>query len=172
MRSGIYTERTFGGGVLVRFGVPAHQRDEMTQEVMYQALRSLPAFRGDASVRTWLYGIARNVARQHRRKRQREVLVQPQDVHALDRNRNHDHRAPLPGPFETLVRTNRKALIERALDHLPTHYAEIIRLRDLDEQSTAETATALGLSRSNTRVRLHRARKALRDLLRPYLAHR
>jgi RNA polymerase sigma-70 factor (ECF subfamily) len=58
-------------------------------------------------------------------------------------------------------------LLSEAMEELPESYRQIIHLRDLNELSTREVADKLGLSRVNVRVRLHRARNALRETLTP-----
>jgi RNA polymerase sigma-70 factor (ECF subfamily) len=55
--------------------------------------------------------------------------------------------------------------VHDALQELPEHYRRVVQLRDLEEQSTRETAEQLGLTEVNVRVRLHRARKQLREHL-------
>jgi RNA polymerase sigma-70 factor (ECF subfamily) len=171
VRRWLYAERTYVRQVLLHYDAPHEALDALTQEVLFQALRSLPDFRGDAQLRTWLYSIARNVAYAHHRDAQRATAVAPNvlgDTHA-DRDALHPSSAHEANPQATAIRRENRALVHNALAQLPDHYATIIRLRDLEEKSTAETAEALGLTRVNVRVRLHRARKALRDRLQPVL---
>jgi len=60
-------------------------------------------------------------------------------------------------------------LIQKALNKLPTQYKTIIILRDMEGLSTEDTAELLGMSAGAVRVRLHRARQALRKILDEYL---
>jgi RNA polymerase sigma-70 factor (ECF subfamily) len=143
--------------------------DEQVQEVMHQVMRSLPSFDGRSKVTTWLYGIARNIAYQSARERKRHILMEPGDV--AGETPSASAYAPKPGiddPDVVTTRRERKQLVREALGTLPPHFAEVIRLRDLDEQSTTEAAAAIGITEGNTRVRLHRARKALREALAPF----
>jgi RNA polymerase sigma-70 factor, ECF subfamily len=55
--------------------------------------------------------------------------------------------------------------LQRALDRLPPAYRVVFMLRDVEELSTAEAADALGISDELVKVRLHRARRALREVL-------
>lgn len=187
----IYPKKPLIRHTLARYGVAERQIDELTQEVFYQALRSLPTFRGEAKLSTWLYSIARNVACSFQKQADRSATWQPHHVSYALSTRSPDasrrsrasawsgshpepHPAgpwpqPTPTPQAITARRERKALVGKALKALPAHYAQVIRLRDLEEHSTRETAHKLGLTEVNTRVRLHRARRALRALLAPYL---
>jgi RNA polymerase sigma-70 factor (ECF subfamily) len=169
----IVSQQPFLRRVLVHHGADPDDLPELVQEVLCRAIEALPDFRGNAKITTWLYSIARNVAYSRARKRTRRTAMGPEDLaqtSAKHRTRAEStgERDPWDDPWTVAVSREKSALIERALDELPDHYAEVIRLRDLDEQSTAEAASAIGISRVNTRVRLHRARKALREVLQPY----
>jgi RNA polymerase sigma-70 factor (ECF subfamily) len=167
----IYPKQPLIHHALMRHGVADRDIDDLTQEVLYQALRSLPSFRGDAKIGTWLYSIARNVACSFLEKDERWASWQPHHVsHALSTRDTWTHwTQDASSPQTVTVRREREALIQDALDALPSHYEKVIRLRDLEEYSTREAARTLGLTEVNTRVRLHRARRALNDLLAPYL---
>jgi len=175
VRKWIYGERDFIERVLIHYDVPMQDVSEHAQEVFHQAIRSLPTFRGGSKVSTWLYSIARHVAFRAARDRKRYVLMAPQDIVQAEASaeRMHDLMASgLQGPDAQTSRRERKDLVRRAMRELPPHYEEVICLRDLDEQTTAETAGQIGITEVNVRVRLHRARKMLRDLLAPYLGAR
>jgi RNA polymerase sigma-70 factor (ECF subfamily) len=62
VRTWVYGERDLVRHVLMRHGVVSHELHGLIQEVMYQAIKSLPRFRGDSEVRTWLHSIAHSVA--------------------------------------------------------------------------------------------------------------
>jgi RNA polymerase sigma-70 factor (ECF subfamily) len=169
IRRWIYAERTYVRCVLARHGTDEDELADLVQEVFYQAIRSLPSFKGNAKVTTWLYSIARNVAYSHQRdakphRRLTDDLLRHLQSDETSRQSLH---AGFDGPREDTIRRERSSMIETALDDLPAHYAEIIRLR---EQSTTETAEALGITEVNARVRLHRARKALRERLQGYVS--
>jgi RNA polymerase sigma factor (sigma-70 family) len=68
-------------------------------------------------------------------------------------------------PRESTIRRERHDVVHQALETLPEHYREVIQLRDLDERTTDEAAQDIGITNVNTRVRLHRARKSLREAL-------
>jgi len=64
-----------------------------------------------------------------------------------------------------LSRSQTRARVREAIDRLPEHYRSIVMLRDIEELSTAEVARMLGLTENAVKIRLHRARQALRTLL-------
>jgi RNA polymerase sigma-70 factor (ECF subfamily) len=72
-------------------------------------------------------------------------------------------------PSEALERSEIRAALLKALATLAQHYREAFVLRDIQELSITETATALGISRAAVKTRLHRARLMLRDILAPGL---
>ncbi len=106
-----------------------------------RAYRGALTFRGDSSVRTWLFTIARNVAVSHYRRRQPQALDEdPPDV-----------SAPLP---DDALRMD----IESVLQRLPVPWREALVLCDVLGFGVNEAADLVGLNRSTFRVRLHRAR--------------
>ena len=68
-------------------------------------------------------------------------------------------------PHKLAERSERRRLVREAIDQLPPDYRLVVVLRDLEGLSTAEAARVLEISDGALRVRLHRARKALRSLL-------
>ncbi len=170
----IYSQRDYLRSVLARFSRNPSAADDLVQEALFQALRSLPNFRGDAKVTTWLYVIARNVASQHTRYSDRYRPYDSDDLGAAavtaDGTLLSDHFGG-EDPERATIHHEEETEIERALQQLKPSYREVIKLRDLKQHSTRETAEALNLSTSNVRVRLHRARKKLRELLADRLPH-
>lgn len=75
----------------------------------------------------------------------------------------------MPTPEKLLMTKETRQIVLEAIDKLPDAYRVTLLLRDIEERSTTETAEALGLSEANVKVRLHRARAALKTLLEPYL---
>ncbi|WP_022836850.1 RNA polymerase sigma factor [Salisaeta longa] len=145
----------------------------LTQETFLQAYKGLDDFRGDSKLTTWIFGIGINLARSHVRKRRRE---QPMDEDTMDRLQPQFRMGHYVDSFDpwhpeqSTERNERKQLVRDALDELSDTYREVIILRDLEERSTKETAELLDISRGAVRVRLHRARQALRSLLTQYFS--
>ena len=160
-------------GAILRLVHDPDEAQSLVQETFLQAFRSLDAFRGHSKVSTWLYGIAMNVTRDHLRKktRQRRVLSE-QHLAWLQPyytwRGTHAERAAWD-PERMMEKRERARLVREAIDQLPERYRIVLTMRDLEELSTAEVAEALSISEGSVRVRLHRARNALRKLLAPHL---
>ena len=81
-----------------------------------------------------------------------------------------------PGPEwkqpaeELLQRKETRALVRACIDQLPDNYRSVLLLRDIEARNTAETARLLELSPNAVKIRLHRARQALRSLLDPHMS--
>jgi RNA polymerase sigma-70 factor (ECF subfamily) len=167
----VYSQRDYLLRALRRYTSDADTARDLLQETFLQALRSLPSFRGDAKVSTWLYSIARNVALARHRKSKRYSHVDDDVLlgqMATENAGNLQTAEPeMPDPANDTMRSEEHRLLHEALDELSDSYRQIVRMRDLEEMSTEEVANELGLTRVNVRVRLHRARKQLRDALEP-----
>lgn len=162
----IYGHRDYIEGVLRRYSRDADVARDLVQETFFQALRSLPDFRGDAKLTTWLHSIAKNVALARYRKDQRHSCLEEETLeHVHSMSWDGDPPTAYRGPQEGAERKQEKRFLHDAMGELSESYREVIRLRDLEEQSTKEVAEELGLTRVNVRVRLHRARTALREVL-------
>jgi RNA polymerase sigma-70 factor (ECF subfamily) len=169
VRRHIYDNRDYLKNVLRRFTKTEDTAQDLLQETFFQALCSLPTFRGDSKLSTWLYSIAKNVALARYRKDKRRS---PLDEETLTRVAAQADGPPAPSgeaaawdPAEQTTRNEEKALLHDALEELSDNYREVIELRDLQELSTEETADRLDLTRVNVRVRLHRARTKLETVL-------
>jgi len=168
IRTHIYGKRDFIRSVLRRYTESNEIARDLVQETFFQALRSLPNFRGESKLSTWLYSIARNVALARYRQDKRHSYVEQE---TLTRVAEHADGPPAGGtpvhwnPATETVQGEAYDLLHEALDELSENYKEVIKLRDLEELSTKEVAEKLGLTRVNVRVRLHRARKKLAQAL-------
>ncbi len=167
----IISQRSLLYGFLLKMVGDEEETRDLLQETFYQALRSLPKFRGASKVSTWLCSIAKNVARTHFRTKGRHKTLESKALERLDHAGESATSYTLTrNPHASTRRSEHKDLIHSALGELSTSYRQIIRLRDLQERSTREVAERLDLTKVNVRVRLHRARKQLKKLLTPRLA--
>jgi RNA polymerase sigma-70 factor, ECF subfamily len=130
--------------------------EDAMQQTYLQAYDALAGFEGASSFATWITRIALNVALG--RVRQRTRLAAAEALAGSD-----DERAE--GPEDDASRRESMELLERAIDRLPESYRVVFMLREVEQLSTADAAHALGTSEENVKVRLHRARLALRDLV-------
>lgn len=138
------------------------------QETFLQAYQRLHTFRGEAKLTTWLYAIGMNQARATLRKLQRFRTLEEADIERLQpqfRTGMYVEHYARWSPERIAERSERQRLVREAIDRLPDDYRLVIILRDIEELSTAEAARVLQLSSGAVRVRLHRARQALRALL-------
>lgn len=144
-------------------------RDEaldLSQEVFLRVFRTIHRFRGQSSLRTWIYRIAVNQARnRHRfwRRRHRNDQVSL-DLHVAA----HGEFSSRMGqePDRLLEQKELGERLQRALDRLPFDQRTVIVLREVDGLSYDDIAFSLGVAIGTVKSRLTRARQALRDDLR------
>jgi RNA polymerase sigma-70 factor (ECF subfamily) len=138
---------------------------DVVQESYLRAYRGLKRFRGDAQFTTWLYRITANCANTHMGKRsRRRTEPLPDDLagHAALVDRDPD-RDPAARADASLLRER----LEGALDDLPPKLRSVVVLRDIYDMPHEEIAANLGISESAAKVRLHRARRKLREQVFP-----
>ncbi len=144
---------------------------DAVQDAFLQAFRSLPGFNGASSVSTWLYRIAMNaaLARLRARRRHPETSIEDLMPRFLQDGHHAENAQPWLAADELLGRLEMRGLVRGCIDQLPEIYRTVLLLRDVEELDTEETARALCVSCAAVKVRLHRARLALRTLLEPAL---
>lgn len=132
--------------------------EDVVQEVFVAALRSLPKFRGQCTMETWLYRITLNSCRSFRRRRLGWLRVFRPWREAVVRD-------GCPSGDRTTPDREVCEQVRRAVRALPTRYREVVVLRYLEELPVAEISEVLGVSRGAVEVRLSRARQRLRGSL-------
>ena len=148
----------------------ADDAEDVMQDVLASLARSLSRFRGDGSLTSWAYVVARRACIRHRRRRSGE----PADLATLDAAGADGHAAatladPAADPVERVHRAQLRSLIERAILDLPAPQRVVLLLRDVEGLSARAVGKALGLGERAVKSRLHRARVALRVALAPHL---
>ncbi|MEJ7615692.1 MAG: sigma-70 family RNA polymerase sigma factor [Pyrinomonadaceae bacterium] len=147
---------------------PEEARD-LTQETFLQAFRSVRQFRGDASIRTWLYRIAINLARNKWRwwnRRRRDVTDSLDgDAESYDRFSRQLSDARQKDPEQTAIIREQEQLLRTALAKLRRPFREVVVLRDVEGLSYEEVAQTLSLSVGTVKSRLARGRTQLRRIL-------
>jgi RNA polymerase sigma-70 factor (ECF subfamily) len=143
-----------------------HDAEDVTQEAFLSALEHMAGFREEASFGTWLSRIATHAALKILRKR-KGLPTESLDATADDATLPHpEYIADWRESPERLAERNETAqLIDGALSTLEEGYRAVFLLRDVEGFSVKETADALGLSETNVKVRLLRARLQLREQL-------
>jgi RNA polymerase sigma-70 factor (ECF subfamily) len=145
---------------------------DAVQEAFLNAFRNIDRFEGQALLSTWLHRIVVNVSLMKLRSRKRK----PEESldHLLPAFRDDGHFAERfdsgsEPADQRLAREQEQAAVRAAIDELPDHYRTILLLRDIEGISTQEVADQLGITPNAVKLRLHRARQALRTLLAPKL---
>ena len=144
--------------------------EDVAQQAFLNAFRNLAEFRGQAKFSTWLISIRLNEARGRLR---RQSLVRIESLDETPEQGGHVTPALLRDwrevPSEALERKEVRAMLQEAIGGLAPIYREVVLLRDVEELSVEETATALAISVASVKTRLHRARIMLQKVLAPQL---
>jgi RNA polymerase sigma-70 factor (ECF subfamily) len=163
--------RRFGGRMLAAarrlLGNDEDAQDAL-QDAFLSAFRSIHQFEGQSRLGTWLHRIAINAAlmKLRARKRRRDSSIEELLPSFDEDGHRRNVRAGWQVAGETaLERRELCAMVRRKIDLLPRDYRSVILLRDIEELSTEDAATALGITPGAVKTRLHRARMALRGLL-------
>jgi RNA polymerase sigma-70 factor (ECF subfamily) len=138
------------------------------QETFLAAHRALHGFEGQARLSTWLHRIAVNAALMKLRSRKRHPETAIEELlpqFEADGHRVVEPAAPPRCIEDELDEAARRAAVRRCIGRLPEAHRTVLVLRDIEELDTEEAARALGISADATKMRLHRARQALRTLL-------
>jgi len=166
--------RAYGGRLLAVarriVGTEEDARD-VVQDAFMNAFKSLDRFEGNAKLSTWLHRIVVNAAlmRLRTRKRKPEQSIESMLPSFLDDGHHEERFQSWDEPVDKLMeRAENRALVRQQIDALPEGYRTVLVLRDIEGLDTEETAKVLGLSVNATKIRLHRARQALRTLLAPH----
>jgi RNA polymerase sigma-70 factor (ECF subfamily) len=153
--------------------------EEIVQETWLGVVTGIDRFEGRSSLRTWVVQILLNVARSRSSREARSIPFASagppgEEDEPLDPDRffgpDHDlypghwcmGPAPWGVPEERLLAGETREAIVAAIDDLPPSQREVITLRDIGGWSTQEVCNALGVSETNARVLLHRARAKVR----------
>jgi RNA polymerase sigma-70 factor (ECF subfamily) len=150
------------------FPEPEEAHDAL-QDAFLSAFKAIQRFEGQAQLSTWLHSIVVNAClmRLRTRKRRPEESIEP----LLP---TFDETGHQPSPVIAwhdiegdAVRKQAAGRLRELIWKLPESYRTVLLLRDIEELDTVQTAEALGLTENAVKIRLHRARQALRTLLDP-----
>jgi RNA polymerase sigma-70 factor, ECF subfamily len=137
--------------------------EELAQETFVRAYRAIHTMRAETKLSTWLFGIARNVARESLRSRARagsEVDLADKSVMNLSDKK--------PAPVEGVLSKELNDLIRRSLAALDEDKRLVFTLKVLHQCSYEEIATITGFSMAKLKTDLHRARAEMRRKISPY----
>jgi RNA polymerase sigma-70 factor (ECF subfamily) len=141
---------------LRRLGVRPEELDDAAQDVFIVYLRRRSEFRGQSSQRTWIFGIANNVAHEYRRKQQRAARAEPM---------TEGHPARGPSPLDQASSTEALRLVDTFLASLDDNKRNVFILSELEQMSAPEVATALQVKLNTVYSRLRAAREAFAAFL-------
>ncbi len=154
--------RTYADTYLLAFRLTGNPDDanDVVQETYLRAHRSIDRFRGDAQFTTWLYRITSNCASTFLGRRNRQGHDPLPDDSPIADSR------PQSDPSHRLDLGDLRGQLVEALRALPPKLCAVVILRDIYDLSHDAIAEELGITTSAAKVRLHRARKGLREILR------
>jgi RNA polymerase sigma-70 factor (ECF subfamily) len=144
------------------------EAQDAVQDGLLSAFGNLDRFEGNARLSTWLHRIVVNAAlmRLRRQKRRREDSIETLlPAFAEDGHHARSVQSLARGAEDEIASAQVAAIVRAAIDELPESHRTVLILRDVEGLDTAETAAALGVRPDAVRMRLHRARQALRSLL-------
>jgi len=156
-------------GLLFRMTENSEEARDLTQETFLRAFQNIGRFRGEADLRTWIYRIAINQARNRWRwwrRRRRDSTV---SLDATQGQSNQTLIATLAessqNPEEKTLAHEREAALRRALQKVGRAYRETLILRDIEGFTYEEIATTLEINVGTVKSRLARGRQELRERL-------
>jgi len=139
--------------------------EDLTQDVFVKASNNLEKFRGDSSIKTWIYRIATNVAKDFLKSKAfkasiRQVPILETELEEYDHFFNSN--ISIEDNFEA---TKMNECIKEFIHRLPINYSAVLVLSELEEMNTKEISNIMKLSIGTVKVRLHRARARLKKEL-------
>jgi RNA polymerase sigma-70 factor (ECF subfamily) len=144
---------------------------DAVQDAFVSAFRAIDRFEGNSQLGTWLHRILINACLMKLRSRSRHPEISIEGLFPeFDKSGHHAHpvRRWSRLPDEQLQCDETRALVRRCIDMLADDFRNVVLLRDIEQFSTEEAAAALDTTPGAVKVRLHRARQALRTLLEPH----
>lgn len=165
--------RQYGGRLLqvARRYLDEEDARDALQEALVSAWKSIDRFDGHSMVSTWLHRIVVNASLMRLRKKSTKLEMATESLEPLlpqfldDGHRAQAGPAWQETPEELLERAEVRRWVREGIDELPEGYRTVVLLRDIEGLNGQETADAMGLTTTAVKVRLHRARQALREIL-------
>ena len=149
---------------------------DAVQEAFISAFRAIQSFEGGARLSTWLHRIVVNAALMKLRTRARRPEVSIDELlpkfHEDGQHVDEPAEWRSPAQLAALESQETRNLVREQIDRLPADYRTVLMLRDIEGLDTKETAELLGVTPNAAKIRLHRARLALRTLLDPHMRAR
>jgi RNA polymerase sigma-70 factor (ECF subfamily) len=137
----------------------AGEADDLSQETFARVSQALAGFRGEAALSTWIYRIATNVALDRARSPGFQLQARTAEPEALVA------LGTAPSIEQDIARREMSECVRDYVDQLPADYRTVVVLSELEELADREIAEVLGISLEAAKIRLHRARTRLRQML-------
>ena len=148
---------------------------DAVQEAFVSAFRGIAGFGGTSRLGTWLHRIAVNASLMRlrsKRRRPEESIDELLPAFDDDGHARIEPRDWSASALQLVESRETREFVRDCIDRLPEMYRTVLLLRDIEEMDTSETAEVLGVNEGVVKVRLHRARHALRRLLAKRFAER
>lgn len=141
---------------------------DAVQDAFMSAFKALASFNGESKLSTWLHRITVNAALMRLRRRRQRPERSIDEL--LPRFQEDGHFADEPGDWaassqELLERRETRVLVRACIDRLPERYRTVLMMRDMEDLDLGEMAELLGITPNAVKIRVHRARQALRTML-------
>jgi RNA polymerase sigma-70 factor (ECF subfamily) len=137
------------------------EAEDLTQDTFLRAYRGRDSLRDPEAVRGWLYRIATHVCLDRLRQRQPQVSMDSEEGAV----RVKSAASTSPSVLEVTERKETSACVQRCLDFLPDHYRAVILLHEAHSLTAPEIADLLGVRVTTVKIRLHRARRRLQQVM-------
>jgi RNA polymerase sigma-70 factor (ECF subfamily) len=151
-----------------RFLANEEDARDALQDAFVAVYRSIGTFESTSALATWLHRIVVNAALMKLRAKRRrpEEDIEQYLPQFSDDGHQREPSTPWTATADSLLeRKELRATVRDAIAKLPDNYRIVLQLRDIEEMSTTETAEILGITKNVVKIRLHRARQALKTLL-------
>lgn len=140
--------------------------EDLVQEAFVRAYQNLGRYRDEAKFTTWLLRIVSNLATDHGRMHNRRTALEKQEAGGgLDWMTVGN----VTDPVQELEADRRAGILRKAIASLPPHHRNMIVMRDIEERDYADISATLGCTVGGAKLRVLRARRALRDRVAPFL---
>lgn len=141
---------------------------DAVQDAFMSAYKAMSSFNGESKISTWLHRITVNAALMRLRRRRQRPERSIEDL--LPRFQDDGQFAEEPGDWaassqELLERRETRVMVRRCIDRLPERYRTVLMMRDIEDLDMDEMAELLAITPNAVKIRVHRARQALRTLI-------